>query len=83
MYKKIDIYELTKPLADGQTIELKNIYIGYKKELKSRLIISKLAAENKMKREKRHEANVKKKRGTYNDRSINWTGLNVYIGSNN
>ena len=26
-YKKIDIFEIIKPLADGETIELKDIYI--------------------------------------------------------
>ena len=49
-YIKIDIFELIKPLADGQTIELKDTYIGSKKELKSRLIITKLSEENKGKR---------------------------------
>jgi len=42
-YIKIDIFELITPLADGQTVELKDTYIGSKKELKSRLIITKLS----------------------------------------
>lgn len=32
-YKKIDIFEIIKPLADGETIELKDIYIGSKKQV--------------------------------------------------
>ena len=27
-HKKIDIFEIIKPLANGETIELKDIYIG-------------------------------------------------------
>lgn len=34
-YIKIDILELAKPLGKGETIELKDIYIGSKKELKN------------------------------------------------
>ncbi len=40
---KIDIFELIKPLADSETIELKDTYIGSQKELKTRLIITKLS----------------------------------------
>ena len=46
-YIKIDILELMKPLAEGEPIELKDIYTGSKKELKNRLIITKLTEENK------------------------------------
>jgi hypothetical protein len=48
-YIKIDIFELIKLLADGQTIELKDTYIGSKKKLKSRLIITKLSKKTKKK----------------------------------
>ena len=78
-YIKIDIFELIKPLAYGETIELKDIYIGSKKELKTRLIITKLTEENKKKREIKHLKAVKRNRGTINDRSIAWNGINTYI----
>ncbi len=78
-YTKIDIFELIKPLADGQTIELKDTYIGSKKELKSRLIITKLSEESKEKRKKKHLAAVKKERANINERSIAWNEVNVYI----
>lgn len=52
-YKKIDIFEIIKPLADDEIIELKNIYIGSQKELKNRLTITKLLEGNKMKRVKK------------------------------
>lgn len=78
-YIKIDIFELIKPLADGQTIELKDIYIGSKKELKNRLIITKLSEENKEKRKNKLIKAVKRDRGNINDRSLAWNGVNVYI----
>ena len=78
-YIKIDIFELIKPLADGQTIELKDTYIGSKKELKSRLIITKLSEENKEKRKNKLIKAVKRDRGNINDRSLAWNGVNVYI----
>lgn len=46
-YIKIDILELMKLLAEGETIELKDIYTDSKNELKNRLIITKLTKENK------------------------------------
>lgn len=78
-YIKIDILEIIKPLADGETIEIKDIHIGSRKELKSRLIITKLSEENKQKRKLKHLSSVKRGRGKINDRSIAWTGINVYI----
>lgn len=78
-YIKIDILEIIKPLADGETIEIKDIYIGSKKELKSRLIITKLSEENKQKRKNKHLSEVRRNRGKINDRSLAWTEINVYI----
>jgi hypothetical protein len=78
-YIKIDIFEIIKPLADGETIEIKDIYIGSKKELKSRLIITKLSEENKQKRKIKHLASVRRGRGKITDRSMAWTEINVYI----
>lgn len=78
-YIKIDIIEITKPLAEGETIELKDIYIGSKKELKSRLILTKLTEENKIKREITHQENIKKKRGTLKQNRIDFNSINAYI----
>jgi hypothetical protein len=39
-YIKIDIFDLIKPLADGQTIELKDTYIGSKIILSSTIVFS-------------------------------------------
>ncbi|WP_392486708.1 IS4 family transposase [Haloimpatiens sp. FM7315] len=78
-YIKIDISELITPLREGESIELKDIYIGSKKHLKARLIVTKLTSENKKKREIKHKRDVQKKRGTNSKRSVAWLGINTYI----
>lgn len=78
-YIKIDILELAKPLAEDETIELKYIYIGSKKELKSRLIVTKLTEENKIKRQITHQENIRKKRGTLKQNRIDFNSINAYI----
>jgi len=77
-YIKIDIQEIIKPLVEGETIELKDIYLGQKKDLKTRLIVTKLTEENKKKRQFKHLKDIKKGRGTLNKRSIEWNSVNVY-----
>lgn len=78
-YIKIDIIKLAEPLAAGETIELNDIYIGSKKELKSRLIITKLTEENKSKRIFNHIEGIKKKRLTLNQRRLDFNSINAYI----
>lgn len=76
---KIDVLELIESLSDDQTLELKDILIGSKKELKTRLIITKLSDRNKKKREIKHLSEVKRSRGTINPRSVAWNGVNAYV----
>lgn len=78
-YIKIDVIELANPLAEGETIELNDIYIGSKKELKSRLIVTKLTEENKIKREFTHKENIRKKNVTASKGRANFNSVNVYI----
>ncbi|MGL5316194.1 MAG: IS4 family transposase [Peptostreptococcaceae bacterium] len=78
-YIKIDILELTKPLAEGETIELKDIYIGSKKELKNRLIVTKLTEENKIKREDTYKKSTRKSRGGIRENRLNFSSINAYI----
>ncbi|XZM35289.1 IS4 family transposase (plasmid) [Clostridium perfringens] len=78
-YIKIDIIKLAEPLVAGETIELNDIYIGSKKELKSRLIITKLTEENKSKRIFNHIEGIKKKRLTLNQRRLDFNSINAYI----
>lgn len=51
IYKKVDIQEIAEPLAEGETIEIPDIYIG-KDKLKTKLILTKLTQECKLNREK-------------------------------
>lgn len=78
-YTKINVLELIESLADDQTLELKDIVIGSKKELKTRLIITKLSEKNKEKRRIKHLSEVKRSRGTINPRSVAWNSVNVYV----
>ena len=78
-YIKIDIIKLSEPLAPGETIELNNIYIGSKKELKSRLIVTKLTEENKVKRENTLIENVRKKNMILRKSRIKFNSINAYI----
>lgn len=59
--------------------ELNDVYIGAEKELKPRLIITKLSKEQTEKRASKLIASTKKKRGTLNSRSVSWNCLNAYI----
>ena len=78
-YKKIDILELSKPLTEGETIELKDVYIGSKKELKTRLIITKLTEENKKKREATLKENIRKKCQVFKQKRMDFNSVNAYI----
>jgi hypothetical protein len=78
-YTRIDALEIIKPLADGETIELKDIYIGSNKELKSRLIITKLSEDNKRKRNLKYEKVLEHEKRKATARSSAWTALNAYI----
>lgn len=78
-YSLISIKELLEPLAEGETIELDDIYIGNTKKnrIKSRFILTKLTEECKRKKEIHNE----KGRGNINPLGENkwWLDLNCYI----
>ena len=78
LYKRIDIKEIVKPLAEGQTIELLDIYIG-KTKFKTRLIVTKLTEECKRKREENF-FNTAKKKGKKNIvKNTFWASINIYV----
>lgn len=78
-YKKIDINELAAPLAEGETIELVDIYIGSKNKIKTRLIITKLTRECKESREKKYLRDVKKGKKKLDEKHGLWNSINIYI----
>ncbi|WP_432405813.1 IS4 family transposase [Wukongibacter sp. M2B1] len=49
-YIHLNILDIISPLAQGETIEIKDVYIGNTQSLKTRLIITKLSEENKIKK---------------------------------
>lgn len=79
LYKRVDIEEIVKPLAEGETIELFDIYIGKNNKFKTRLIVTKLNEECKKKRKNKFLKDVKKKNKNTSDKNILWTTINVYI----
>ena len=79
LYKRIDIEEIVKPLAEGQTIELLDIYIGKITKFKTRLIVTKLTEECKKKREENFLKIAKKKKKKNIDKDTYWTSINIYI----
>lgn len=80
-YSLIDIYELAEPLAEGETLELPEVYIGNtnKKRFKTRLIITKLSKEDKKKREAKHKEELKRGRRKQTERHKKWAEINYYV----
>lgn len=78
IYKKVDIQEIAEPLAEGETIEIPDIYIG-KDKLKTKLILTKLTQECKINREKKFFKDVKKGKKTLSDKNVFWNNINIYI----
>ncbi|HHX62110.1 MAG TPA: IS4 family transposase [Epulopiscium sp.] len=61
-YTKIDIIEILKPLAVGETLELNDIYISKIKKPCNRFIVTKLNKHCKDIKFKKHKKNVRKQR---------------------
>lgn len=51
-------------MIEGETIELKDVYVGFKKEFKSRLIVTKLIEKIKI-RERLHIKKILEKNAKY------------------
>lgn len=47
-YSIIDLTEYSRPLDEGKTIEIPEVYLGVKEKLKYRLIVTKLSKEKKL-----------------------------------
>jgi hypothetical protein len=77
---QVDILEYVKDLAVGQTLDIPDAYIGANKKLKTRLIITKLSEENKLKRETKNKLASKRCKSRMNDeRSELWDSVNIYV----
>ncbi len=80
-YLPINIKELLEPLAEGETIELDDIYIGNtaKNRTKFRLILTKLTKECKLKKEIRNKSSNDRSGNKLTDENKWWLELNCFM----
>ena len=80
-YSLLDLCKIAKPLAQGETIELAEVFIGNmdKTRIKSRLILSKLTEEDKQKRLINEKINLEKKKKADTEKNKQWCEFSVYI----
>jgi len=80
-YFPINIKELLEPLAEGETIELDDIYIGntVKNRTKFRLILTKLTKECKLKKEIRNKNSNNRYQNSVIEQNKWWLELNCYM----
>lgn len=78
-YIQLDILDIISPLAQGETIEIKDVYIGNTQSLKTRLIITKLSEENKGKKLAYQEKVQKKKQMKFSKKAVKLASVNMYI----
>lgn len=79
-YSQVDILEYVKDLSEGQSLNIPDAYIGANKDLKTRLIITKLSEENKIKRKiKNNVASQRYKNRMDDKRSDLWDSVNIYV----
>lgn len=80
-YLPISIKELIEPLAEGETIELNDIYIGNttKNRTKCRLILTKLTEECKLKKEIRNKNSNERCQNKIIEKNKWWLGMNCYM----
>ena len=80
-YSLKDIYKLTEPLSEGETLELPEIYLGnaYKNKFKTRLIVTKLSEENKRKRQNKQKEDIRKGHKIICEKNDQWASINVYV----
>ena len=82
-YSQVDLLEMVKDLKEGEMLDIPQAAIGAKKELKIRLVVTKLSEENRRKREIRdreqHEQHKRHKSRMDDDRLELWNSINIYI----
>ncbi|MCB2323732.1 IS4 family transposase, partial [Clostridium tagluense] len=79
LFKRIYISDIMKQMSDGKHYELKDVYIGQGKKLKTRLILYKLTNEQLKKRSEKSKKNAKKKGIKKSDNTIELLGISMYI----
>jgi hypothetical protein len=79
MFKRIHISDIMKQMSEGELYEIKDVYVGKEKILKTRLILYKLTKEQLRKRSEKCEKNAKKKGIEKSDNTIELLGISIYI----
>jgi hypothetical protein len=79
LFKRIYISYIMKQMKDGERYEIKDVYVGKEKTLKTRLILYKLTKKQLEKRSKKSEKNAKKKGIEKSDNTIELLGISIYI----
>jgi hypothetical protein len=79
LFKRIHIPDIMKQMRDGERYEIKDVYVGRGKKLKTRLILYKLTKEQLKKRSEKCEKNAKKKGIEKSDHTIELLGISIYI----
>jgi hypothetical protein len=79
LFKRIYISDLMKEMEYGERYEIKDVYVGKEKTLKTRLILYKLTKEQLEKRSEKSEKNAKKKGIEKSDNTIELLGVSIYI----
>ena len=79
LFKRIYISDIMKQMSAGERYEIKDVYVGKEKTLKTRLILYKLTKEQLGKRSEKSEKNAKKKGIEKSDTTIELLGISIYI----
>jgi len=81
LFNRIYISDIMKQMGDGERYEIKDVYVGKEKTLKTRLILYKLTNEQLKKRTKKSVKNAKKKGIEKSDNTIELLGISIYIAN--
>ncbi len=79
LFKRIYISDIMKQMGEGQRYEIKDVYVGKEKSLKTRLILYKLTNEQLKKRTEKSVKTAKKKGIEKSDNTIELLGISIYI----
>lgn len=79
LFKRIYISDIMKTMAYGERYELKSVYVGKEKALKTRLILYRLTEEQLKNRTEKSEKMAKKKGIKKSKNTITLLGVSIYI----
>ncbi|MBW9159777.1 IS4 family transposase, partial [Clostridium tagluense] len=79
LFKRIYISDIMKQMVEGDRYEIKDVYVGKEKSLKTRLILYKSTNDQLKKRTEKSVKNAKKKGIEKSDNTIELLGISIYI----